>query len=64
MLGLRAQIEAVQASGMSTDWVTHSRGGVKYVLAASGSKVEKLDNNAVVFHAGANTQRTTDVLTH
>lgn len=54
VLGLRTQIEGIQAGNRSVDWVAHSRGGPEFVQAASGSSVEKLYNNSIVFHAGAN----------
>ena len=52
--GLRTQMEGIQAGNRSVDWVAHSRGGPEFVQAASGSSVEKLYNNSIVFHAGAN----------
>ncbi len=56
VLGLRSQIEQIQAGDSKVNWVVHSRGGVEFVAAAGGSSVEGLSKNSVVFHAGANTQ--------
>ena len=53
VLGLRAQMEAIEASGRNVRWVTHSRGGAEFVQAVSGSNVD-FEHTSVVFHAGAN----------
>lgn len=60
VLGLRSQMEYIQVSGQSVNWVTHSRGGAEFVQAASGSSATSLSNNSVVFHAGANNKSVTD----
>lgn len=60
--GLRNQLEYIQSSGQQVSWVTHSRGGAEFVLAAQGSNVMNLSNNSVVFHAGANTVFTTQMV--
>ena len=62
VVGLRNQLEYIQTSGQQVNWVTHSRGGAEFVQAASGSSAKALNNNAVVFHAGANTMQTTNLM--
>ncbi|HMM55664.1 MAG TPA: hemagglutinin repeat-containing protein [Candidatus Desulfobacillus sp.] len=56
VLGLRKQLEAIEASGTKVNWVVFSRGGLDFVQAAAGSSEESLSNNAVVYHAAANTR--------
>lgn len=56
VLGLRKQLEAIQESGIKVDWVVFSRGGLDFVQAAVGSSKDSLSNNAVVYHAAANTR--------
>lgn len=56
VLGLRSQMEFIQGSEKKINWVVHSRGGPEFVQAASGSALDSLNKNAVVFHAGANTK--------
>ena len=56
VLGLRDQLESIASGNQAVNWVAHSRGGVEFVQAAQGSSLEKLTNNSVVFHAGANTK--------
>ena len=60
VVGLRNQLEYIQTSGQQVNWVTHSRGGAEFVQAASGSLMEDMSKNKVVFHAGANTRWATD----
>jgi hypothetical protein len=55
VLGLRSQIEFIQSSKQTVNWVVHSRGGTEFVQAAQGSDMDILKYNSVVFHAGANT---------
>lgn len=62
VMGLRDQLESIVQGNQQVNWVTHSRGGVEFVQAAQGSSLESLRNNAVVFHAGANTVWTTDAV--
>lgn len=60
VLALREQMEYIQSSGQKVNWVAHSRGGADFAQAAAGSSMEKLNNNSVVFHAGANNKTVTD----
>ncbi len=62
VLGLRSQIEQIEAGNSPVNWVVHSRGGVEFVSAASGSSVERLSKNSVVFHAGANTKTSAELM--
>ena len=62
VLGLRSQMEAIQAGDRPVDWVAHSRGGPEFVQAAAGSSIEKFNNNSIVFHAGANNLMVTNYI--